>query len=671
MPNESNSVPAVRPLREFVSPGTRELGEKLEGLFENKERLRLFVFLMRGYARRFETAQSLCMRLLGYKRVCYLVDFDVIRNYLEVKSLDTIDTFTVDFIFLDSASSFAIPVGAFEELLRYLASFSKSAVHLDKAIIEECDRIRATQMIADALGVGYGKTGDELIEEICVALDRSILALTRLLGLLTNPRFEGVKSQCSEECFHAWLDAIQKSRRARDPKPRSEVDRRDALNLAVASRNLIPKLTLINGKPQEESVCYLLVSQTRAVLQLVDDVRATEEIEDVRRFFDVDILVLRNVYPAVHPQDAMVVELLGGATNPTAALTRIQSRTLAFSQLANHLQNQYVWAVTTPERLYVDAFGAVVIQERREIQEELDKISRDMLAVQNELRLVEEARATNESEAQARQRQLGLELQPEDELRAKSLHFSRLLGEVAQALGTTPGADYCTQVQGPTETVPFGRFDIRPVTDVSCDIEPVVWGELYPGRRSNGDRETYEYFAVHWPITCLEEDLIRSLQNAWLLGCDDIDSGKLPSLIPIDDNHEYWKEGLVVSTSLGDYGMSLVTAACQGTWEWLELRRLGRLISLANPKIKSVGGRKVVPSILRLRINTLFADVLYDVRVAADMRRRFLTVISKHNITKQLVELYENTGSFLCDPTKLSEGLDTCLGVFLQCTDPT
>lgn len=671
MTDDFRSLEKIRPLDEFPNPNSLGVGRDLEGFFNNKEQLRWFVFLMRGYTERFETAQALCMRLLGHTRVCYLVDFDVMRNYLEMKSLDNVDTFSVDFLFLDSKTSFAIPIGAFEELLKYLAAFSKREVQLRKAT-SDCGREDAARAIGEALNIKGVRElkSDELREEIIDNLGRSILILSRLLGLLTNPRFEGVKSEYDESCYDAWLNAVQLSGRRMDPKPRSDVDRRDAMNLAVASRNLFPRNALMATKWKNEGVCYLLVSQTRAVLQLVQDAEGTEEIEGITCYFDVDMIVLRNVYPAVHPRDAMVVELLGGADNPTVALTRIQSRALDFRQLADHLQNQYVLAVTAPpEKLYVDAFGSFILQERRQIQEEIAKISKDLLAVENELCLVEETRAIAESEEQAKHRQEGAVAQAEDELRAKSLHFSRLLGEISEAIEATPGIDYFLEVNKPQAEVPFARFAIRPVSGGARAIEPFLWGEFYPWQESSGEPRAYEYFAVRWPIVCLEEDLISSLGNAWEVVITPGDMSRAVSLIPIDDRHRYWRRGVIVRTSAGDYGMSIEEAACGGSWEWLKLRKLGPLVKKAAGMVGNPDGCMSVPSVVELRVNTMYADVIYDVRVPLDMRRRYLTVLSHYNISKQIAELYKNTGLLFCNAPNLCEVLDKCLRDFRQCTE--
>jgi len=670
MADESRLLPKVRPLQKLQGSNHNEIEKDLEGFFSNNEQLRWFVFLMRGYTERFETAQALCMRILGHKRVCYLVDFDVIRNYLEMKSLANVDTFTVDFLFLDSKTSFAIPIGAFEELLRYLSGLSKKSFRLNIALTD-CNREEAIRLIGDALDIKDSKElkVEELSEEIAYSLGKSILVLTRLLGLLTNPRFEGVKSQYDETCYEAWLNAVEKSRRTADPKPRSDVDRRDAMNLAVASRNLFPRKALKSGAWKDEHVCYLLVSQTRAVLQLIPDTEG-EEIENVTNYFDVDIIVLRGIYPAVHPQDAMVVELLGGADNPTVALTRIQSRALDFRQLADHLQNQYVFAMTAPpeelKELYVEAFGSFILQERKQIQEEIKKISEGLLTVENELRLVEETRATIESEDQAQLRQVGVDPHSEDELRVKSLHFSRLLGEIIEALEVTPGAEYGLQVSNPQADVPFARFEIGPVPHASGGIETFLWGELYPWRETNLRAETYEYFALRWSIVCLEEDMIHSFVNAWEIVDEATDVAQPVPLVRIDNGHEYWKQGLIVQTSAGDYGMLLEIAACGGSWEWLSLRKLGPLVKEAAGQNKAPDGRNTVPNIMCLRVNTACADVIYDVRVAPDMRRRHLTVLSHYNISGQIADLYKKTGLLFCNQPKLAEVLDKCLKGFRQ-----
>jgi hypothetical protein len=656
--------PILKPRHIDLQDKAPALGKDLEGLLNSKEQLRMLVFVIRDYARRFEIAQALCMRLVGHEGLCYLIDFDVIRNYLEIPSLEKMDGFVIDFLFMDSKAVFAIPAGAFEELLGYLASFARTKKSL-ASFNNTCGQEEAIRAIADTLSaedVSQLSRG-ELVNEIESGLERGIVVMNRLLDLLTNPRFKGVMGEYDNGCYKAWLHAIEKSRRY-GAKPRSKRDKRDAMNLAIASKELDLGDISQRATTGEQRTCYLLISQTRAVLSLIEYDEEHGGLKLIRDYFTADIIILRQNYPAIHPRDAMVLELLGGIKSPTNALIRIQKRAVDFAQLANHLQNQYIWAVQSPpQELYVQAFESLIMEERRGIREELRRISHDMLIMRPELRSLHKALGTATSEEAARERQLGngTEEQPNLSIQARYDTFSNLFGHVVAAIDETIGLEYSVKLSRPDAPFSFSQLSIHSVVGDRCELESMIWGELYLCESPKGLTEQHQYFSIRWPIMCLEDKLIVALQNCLQVTHELNWTGESVPLEPVDEEHKYWTEGVVVSTPVGSYGMSLESAVGKGDWAMLDLSRLGSQVEHAVGEIRAPQKRRLLPSITQLRVNTRFGDIIYDVRVPEGMRERYLTVLSHCNIATQITDLYERTGMYFCNPCKLSEVLNNVL----------
>ena len=668
MAEHSNSRSIVKPVKEVATLEYRLFGKDLEGLFQNKEQLRWLIYLMQEYEDRLKPAQSLCMWVIGYDRICFLVDFDVIRNFLEMKSLNNVETCVVDFLFLNSKVGFAIPVGAFEELLDYLTSLTKTSYQLER-LGEDHNREEVIRLISRAIGITHSDelTTSELLEEIGNCLEESILQLNRLLELLTNPRFEGVKTQYDKECFNAWLKVISVCERGRwfKHKPRDLVDRRDAANLAIASMSLPYATRLPRDTSKSGEVCYILVSQTAAVFDMIQESKKEEEFEAITSFFGIEMFVLQRMHPAVHPYDAMVVELLGGVDHPADTLKRLKARISNVRQTGDNLLDEYLrQAGGEPKKIYMEAFGPYIEEQRRQITEDLKRISEEGLDSRSRMCLIEERRATVESEEQARRRQSGVPVQHEDEIRAKTLQFMRLLGEIAEALEVTSGAGYRAEISMPEGPAPFAKVRVQPDTDTFCAAESLITGEFYAFVRKNGSLGPWQYFSMRWPITCLEEQLIAGLCKVWCLTATPHRSTRNAQLISVDANHEYWKQGLIISTPVRDLGMSLQEASDDGKWEWLKLSKLGPLVKERLGTIKAPEGRELTPAILQLRLNTSLGDIIYDVTSVADTGKRYLTILSHFNLGRQIAQLYWNTGPLFCIPSKLADVLNECLKDF-------
>jgi len=659
---------AVMPVPQVFSPSERDVEETLDAFLSNRDQLLCLVFLMREYVRQLEAVESLCIRVLN-KQVCYLFDFDVIQNYLEMGSVERLETFPVKYLFTESKIPFAIPIGAFEELLSYLSSLSRTSGELCR-LDQACSGEQAVRLIAASLDVPNQDelTHDRRTEEIAERLDASILELTRLLEVLQNPRFQGVRTSYDERCCIAWLKVIKACKRPHWKRgmPRSKVDRRDAKNLAVASRRVGSSAERNAGTSSGEEAYNLLISQTNVVFDLLRHAEDKEELRGLSAYFNVNPLLLSDIHPAIHPWDAKRADQLGALNKPVdTTLAHLKAWISNFRATTEHLLNQLIWNTEIgPKEAYKEAVGPFVLQHRKELAFHLQKMKQDVLDPSSEIHRIEEDRATGESEEQARRRQIGERDKPEDELRIRALQFKRLLGQIAGTLDGTIGVEYESEILGGEANSPFARVRIGIRGEKNGHARPVITGELYRHRDYASAFGSFQYFSMRWPITCLEEKLIEGLTRIWR--AYDTSDRNVPStrLVELGDDPKCWRQGLIVRTTGGDLYTPLEAASRDGKWDSLRLRRLGVLVEEAGMKFDAPDGRRLAPTIIQLRVNTLFGDIVYDVKSAPTERSRYLTVLSHYNLGSQLAQLYFVTGSMFCMPAKLADVLSNVLQDF-------
>jgi hypothetical protein len=400
MTNGSNVIMKPRPGLPATSP--RTIGKCR--LCEEKE-IYWLIYLMKYYSRQCDATELLCLQTLARdKKVCYLVDFDVIRRYLEKGTLAQTEMFSVNFIFQDSKIDFAIPIGAFEELLEYLISLTQKGTKL-KLLDDDYDREGSIKLIAEVLcGKGVDEsTIDELMSRITDSLDNEIFGLTRLLEILNNPRFKGVRAIYDEKCYREWLPVVKATKRGeRNPAlPRTEIDQRDAMNLAIVSQSIVSsKENLSEGSEQMETH-YLLITRTNALLHLMEydeDDEGRNILNGILDYLKLELWILQCCYPVIKSSEVMVFELRGGATNPLAALNEIQLQSERFRKILSHLMSQVIYtAGNTPKGDNIrEAFDTIRVEQHKQMSKLLQETHEDMLNFESSLRQIEEARATGE-----------------------------------------------------------------------------------------------------------------------------------------------------------------------------------------------------------------------------------------------------------------------------------
>ena len=633
------------------------------------------LFLTRDYLELFEDAARVARRLSEAHNVCYLFDFDVLRNHLTVRSPEHPDTFLVDFLFYRSTVKFALPAGAFSELLEYLARFERGGRRLKPScelMKSNADHQQAIAEIAQVLCVDDADLDSpaDVAAAICGHLEDRMIELTRLLSLLTSPRFLGVVSEVTHEEYEAWFDLISSvDRPRRRGLPRDLVDQRDAINIAIAFSSWFPVAGA--GRPDlATSEPYVLVSQTHAVLYLLRQFGETGKCVTLADLYDREAYTLREEYPVLHPRIAAAVELLGGVDDPKGAVRRARLFRDNFRKVSDFFEDRLDRSKggEVPE-LYERALGEFIDEEQEVVQDLLGQMARQMSAKDDDLRRIEEARSTAASVESAHRRETRERIRYTDLLLQRSTGFLHMLDEVTAALEVTPGADYQARATAPDHR-PFKIVEIlrSSASKGAEQLAPVISGEIYETK--HGGHKENAYYALRWPIFCGEDNFIDALKVSL-----NLQKGHLPKtqnaarstsqLQPIETHHRFWTEGVIVGTSIGDFGLSLAEACGGGEWTPLRLPHLGALLKRLRKLPILPGGKKLIPEIQQLRLNTRFGDFVYDVTPADGENVRLLTILSHYDLSIQVVSLYKHTApEFCCFPDRLLKALKSVLSAF-------
>lgn len=664
-------VPKVFP-KDAFDRHKPSIDQDIESFLEDKGKLELLHYMTRNYANIFDTAKNACERLVRHSSVCYLIDFDVLRNYLEMGSLAKLDSYAVEFIFLDSSVPYAIPAGAFHELQQYLAFLTKRRRRIDpvaqfEPITSDYNQLQALRAVAslfseeDVQELSIEDCGRVLSEEV----EGYIVQLHRLISVLTSPRFKGVKVDYLYEHYKGWLSLLATKERFRrhHSKSREKVDRHDALNLAVSSVSLRPSEAWEALERTSPPEYFELVSQTGAVLHLMsqaEDEAIFAEVADLN--FNLNLLSMKYQMPVLHPRDAMYLELLGGIKDTVRARATAQVFERQFRDLQRHLGGRHFAEIANePADLYAKAFGPFILAERNKTKELLGSTIHGLLE-NEQFSNIEHVRAQSEAIEVARRRIAGGAESESDRLRGKSVLFANLLSQVTKALGAVPGGNYAVCETPPTRERPLLQFQIN--HEASGDhIGTPLTGEVY-GVFDEAGVFHPRYFSVRWNMVTLDEIILDALSQAWEISSDGGASAVWPRLTEIDANSHYWSRGIIAHTSFGDYGMPLETLLAPDRWNVLSYSKLGEIVARDCQKRNIRDGTTLIPDVEQIRVNTSFADILFDVVGGPDARGTFMTLISHADISDQIVRLYCDTNEYVGTQEQLRDVLDRYLHTF-------
>jgi hypothetical protein len=318
----------------------------------------LFRFLMEETSERaavFTHAERICDDLSFRKgKVIVLVDFDIVRPYIEAQS--NRDYYLEILHFFEYSDFFyGLPGGAFDELLDYLSGDQRGEQRGDHrfgvfgTLIREAitrTNFRPTSDFLEQL-IDIVKSEDNRTQhEKEASLDDVISILDRLVSLLTSPRFTRMYSYSDKILENDIFEMMRDYRnpnnhRERSSKPANRLEKSnkiDAKNIAIVFGSLQgenqsdPNNTPRRAYDNTSGESLILLTTTSSVLKISKELRRY-----TRGFFHV----------AVRPDHLFVPSLLGAAKDANAAGTkafglkqRYQDSSDQLRQLINDLRSE-------------------------------------------------------------------------------------------------------------------------------------------------------------------------------------------------------------------------------------------------------------------------------------------------------------------------------------------
>lgn len=633
--------------------------ETWEELLDTPERLEWLLVIGTHYRELFDDVIAQVRDLAWHEQVAYLIDFDVLRSYLEVDSFNRRPAALVYSWFHYSTRPYALPVGALEELKAYLRRMGDIKARVTQAREHEVGGQAAVRVLAQSLGVSDVESldTDDAVHEIVRLLDSRAVHLGRLADFLTNERFVGVASDYNEEIAEQLTRWISDRPRKKEEGRRVR-DERDARNIAIAVESA--RRANIAKQKQEKNPpsTYFLVTATSILLEFSKTVKRlvvngdrsaiefSETMHDI--FSEMEGAPAARHYldfPVIHPRHGTVAELTGVYDSPREAVAAVKQR------------RQELWEITEYCEDLLDTKGpqggvageslAEVIGESRDrVARLLQKFGRQFLIDdRGGLARLEDDRAAVIAAGRPRGF-LGNDdrtCTSADSINEASTRFLAQASNVEAKLAGLDAIQYRAETSKVDTNPPYARFEVFDNTDVSRPLR-IAAGELFAGNDGEQD-DSGAYAVFRFPTYASPAEFFRVVEE--------IVFPLLPrpvelqsELQPIANVPECWKQGLLIHTRNGTHGAAMREIAPGAP------RRSGDLLGAASELVESLRVRmqvygsyvNVPPTIEQYRVNTLLGDYLFDVECLEGEVRRYCAIVSHMDLAESIAKIYGRLG---------------------------
>jgi len=634
-------------------------------LSDPKERT-YFGALAHHYSALLQDTESDVRLIAELDKVIYLVDADVVRNMVERRYRDNRLRREAANLFENPTFEYALPLGAFQEIIEWLRSFSPERIPFTepKAPRTGLNRSELIRELAHGCNVVWDESDDdeEIVRRVLNTIGENNAIVDRLLAFFSNPQFRGVISNYdlgeAARCYR-----VIRSRA--DSGERVGQDFRDAVNLSIVLKSVRAR----RNKPRETSSelpCYVLITQTRALLNLVDASRDDDECSsEFSALHGITGPVTENIYPVLSPRRAFIVEEVRnryGFDNRTFA--NIRSERHIYDEIGDILRSRQ-----QEQNLSVSSNAEIVTKFERHLQH----LVRVYYGQDAFFRQLERERATEESlrYLEARHRVKRGDVLPAADLEARSVSFFRALRQLHLLANDIAPTSYVLRESSDEEHPDLLDFQVHS----EHPAELVLEGEVY---LDDGKARAYSF---RWPTSCSERQFFDGLASVLEPGAAVPKRAKHSlRLRPLDGVGEEWLEGLIVSTSEGMFGTPLRGVSLRWLWKALTIEAIQAAISrelkvgevsTKDPRYNAEDDNSS-PSHLRggetasetgpplkisaIRITTTFAHFQFDV-LPSDHDDRYVSVISHMDISEQVSHLCECTSLFAVFPIKLDHTL--------------
>ena len=622
---------------------------------DSPDRLEWLLFIGTYYRELFDEAMGQIRNLAPYEQVMYLIDFDLLQTYLEGHSNDRRGTFLISSWFHFSTRPYALPVGAFEELMGYLRRMG--AVKTRTVDLNQCGlgREAAVRTLAESLGVtGAEKMAtDEATSEIAAILEDSTVRLGRLVDFLTDERFVGIARDYSDELaeeFTRWIS----DRPRRTLEGRRMKDERDGRNVAIALESLRRVSLAKEEGAADVPPAQFLVSRTTLLLDISKTIRQhiLEHEPAGVRFCERMASIFRKMkgglcernlleLPIIHPRHATVAELIGFYDSHRDAFASLKDRRRELWEITEYCEDMLDMNRSLGGRAR-EGLVAVIRENREKVAKILQRFSRQFLGEENSgLSRLEDTRSTMIGVGLSTNL-LGNEENAATAQEALSIASTRFVSEISRVdaqVAELGIIDYATET-AKSNTVPeYTHYSIVDQTDRRRKVT-LMSGEVYqtviPGTRDLGT-----YYVVRWVTYASPADFVRSLEDVVFPGF----SGPVligSELQPLAICPECWSEGLVVHTAEQSLGVPLEVSGVNVPFKTEKvLTAVSRLVEgLRVPKQVYGTSVNVLPTVMQYRVNTKIGDFLFDVEPAEGEVRKYCSVISHLDLRDVIPRLY-------------------------------
>lgn len=601
------------------------------------------------YQKLLHTAFYDCKLLNCYSHVTYLIDFDVLKQYLTLRTIESSDTYFVDALFSRSSQPYALPIGAFYELLEWLAGLANVPATIAK-LNRGLSASQALNTIAKVLTGRKTRPADKFdaLQQVRGRLSEARIALQRLSRILEDDRFQGVVSQYDQADLEVVRKSVARCPRVADPSgsTRSRKDERDSLNIAIAVKSMRTARTAMKLRGVPRVGGYVLVSQTILVLDLLQYLQNREP--NVARVFEEWSGILGEpnrpavrYYPVLRPRQVLSAEILGIYSDPENAILRAHNWSTQFFQIAKELQLQtHLSELERSEVEYENIFNSLHTVETLQAARGFLNFIRQMLKRKEDrqvLHALEMQRASAISISLDHKEITGRDLDRKDEIAAESLTFAKALRRVEQNIGGIKGFGYQI-VTSEHPHLGVDAFEVLQRPSTPMLLAPLT-GEKYCDADSSSG---YSMYVVRWPVVCRATQFLCELDSIVVRP-----RGRRPrrkdrrptsvwrALTELNDsNSGLLDEGFVAITSAGVYGCDLDVVLSSGGFGKIKLRN-------SKSFLRRVAEPDHPPAEMRqLRICTLFGDFIFDVNVTDGEDCKFAAVYSHLDISKHVAWLY-------------------------------
>jgi hypothetical protein len=580
--------------------------------------------------------------------VVYLIDADVVRNVTQIRYKDSRLQRESFRLFQNTQFQFAIPLGAFQELVEWLQGIVPNKI----TWTEDSLRVSLTpeetvRELARAFDVS-GPDADpiEIVERISAVVEAERPVVERLLDILTRPNFRGVVADYEYHDVDRLGRIVGQMDRSPSDRNDSRVTRdfRDAVNLAIVCQSSRLRADRKVRNKAVEKPSYVLVTQTQLLLDLAKNLHnsADESTLIFSSLLGLKSTVLPGLYPCMSPRRAFIVE----EVRRRSGLSRVSIKTLSserqnFQDLADALRTdeseghkEPLPELTTKATDALDAHLEHLVDVYHRSDPLFRILERDRVW-EASLRIFEEKHRVQGSPERGRIRRFKFETES----------FFKVLHRLQQLIAKLSPTSYRLKRE-PDETGTLEELTIYS----EHPGEMVVQGEIYLEVGPDGSRRSRAY-SFRWPTSCTDYKFFAAVRGITESNRRAIISEKELRFLPALALEDV-QEGLIVFTNLGTYRSPVMQISGQISLRQLSLERIYRALRTA------ISDDRAEIAIEAIRVCTPFGDFQVDF-VGDGSGEREVFIISHVNIGEQISHLCESTCMYAIVPIKLNAILQT------------